>query len=108
MALRDMVIGGLGIAGLMVELDGTFQPKLFYNSECPVQDLASVQSWEVPSFECCCLALVPTAGIPRHMAGTSPPGSPGSLTLAVGSTGLMLMVELMGCERILRLVMWIL
>lgn len=61
-ALRDMVIVGLGSVGVMFELDGIFLPKSFYDSEYPMLDLASVQSWEVPSIECCCPALVPTAG----------------------------------------------
>lgn len=46
----------------MAELDGTLQPKRFYGSKYPVLDLASVQSWEVPSCECCWPALAPTAG----------------------------------------------
>lgn len=62
MAFRDVVVGGLGRVGLMVELDGTFQVKWFYDFKYPVLDLASVQSWEVPSFECSCPALVPSAG----------------------------------------------
>lgn len=44
------------------DLKGTFQPKWFYDPKYPMLDLASAQSWEVPSFVCCCPALVPTAG----------------------------------------------